>query len=347
MSTTIRVFAHPEGQSWNDIQESIGAANALQGGFKFALKALEAPLSGEPAVVDPRDYESDLTTRPEISGLIFCEEEFRLSPPSLVFEVLPKRVYVSCRLSRAPEAPPFRLFLLYQMAAAALTLAARLAPETNEGMLHRPPAGCLWDWWKDGRECHAAMLTARVCSRCEDTLKRHGGVQPESITETQSLLDYVRQRMMGKTPIIPDRIFIAHGSSDDWRDLDELLRQWGLKPDYFNREVVTGIVVTDRWRNMLDRARFAIALMTPDDILEKGGKRARQNVLHEIGLCHARLGLLRTAILVDEETEKFSNIGGLNTMSFKSGELKASHETLRRLLEERGILDPSEESPPD
>ena len=130
--------------------------------------------------------------------------------------------------------------------------------------------------------------------------------------------------MMGESPAVANRIFIAYGRSDDWLDLKRLLEEWGSAVEHFNREAVAGVMIADRWRQMLDSARFAFAVITPDDELVDGTKQARQNVVHEIGLCHARMGLRSTAILVAEGTERFSNVEGVNYIPFESGKLMES-----------------------
>jgi predicted nucleotide-binding protein len=113
---------------------------------------------------------------------------------------------------------------------------------------------------------------------------------------------------------------------------------WGLQVGHFNRESVAGILVAEWWRQMLNRARFAFAVMTPDHKMKDGRKRARQNVVHEIGLCHARVGLHNTAILLAAGTEKFTNVDGVNYIPFKVGRLAAQQGEIRKLLEARGIL---------
>ena len=65
----------------------------------------------------------------------------------------------------------------------------------------------------------------------------------------------------------PIGVFIAYGRRDDWRALKVLLEGWGLEVEHFNRERPEGLMVAERWRQMLDRSRFAFAVMTPDDKL--------------------------------------------------------------------------------
>ena len=333
---TLQIFAHPKGDSWDEIRTSVSTANGLQSHFKCSLSELTTPLSSTPTIADLDAYESQLSkSTPPLSGLVVCEERFHESV--LVHELLPKRIYVSCRVKKGLSAPPFRLYLLYQIAAAALTLGARLRSETNEAMIHRPPVGCLWDWWKGAGQRATAMMIARICPQCQQALRTHGDLPPESIVAAQQILEYVRRSMLGESPTVANRVFIAYGRGEDWLSLKDLVERWGLEVEHFNREAVAGVLVAERWRQMLDRSRFAFAVMTPGDELADGRRQARQNVVHEIGLCHARIGLRSTAILLAEGTETFSNVDGVNYISFTSGNLQASAGRIRQLLTERGF----------
>ena len=100
------------------------------------------------------------------------------------------------------------------------------------------------------------------------------------------------------------------------------------------------MVVSTRWQEMLNSARFAFAVMTPDDRCGQTGlARARQNVIHEIGLCHARIGIESTAVLLAEGTEPFSNMGGINHIDFIPGRIADKSEEIRDLLVARGLLE--------
>ena len=70
--STMHVFAHPDGESWNDIRESIGIANDLQGGFKFVLKGLTSPLSAKRTLVTTPKMEADdmMTPQPTDPGAV-------------------------------------------------------------------------------------------------------------------------------------------------------------------------------------------------------------------------------------------------------------------------------------
>lgn len=334
--TRLDVYAHPRGSSWREIESAVRAANALQSYFRLTLHELTTPLTGQRTTVALEQYDRVLRAA-NVTGLLFCEERFRNE--KLVRELLPERIYVSAQVSQARDAPPFDLYVIYQIAAAALTLAARLRIATNDSMIHEPPMGCLWDGWKKDRERATAMMVARICEPCQTALARHGQLPQEAIASARQMLEYVRASMMGRRPQIAKRIFVAHGRAADWEALVAMLEtEWKLEVDYFTRTSTASLVTADRWRAMLDEARFAFAVMTPDERLADGRWQCRPNVIHEIGLCHARIGVLNTAILLAEGTEDFSNVDGINPIRFVSGRLKERQPEIEALLIERGIL---------
>jgi hypothetical protein len=338
MSDEIRVYAREGGNLWEAIVRATKEASGLQMQFAFTpIPVLARELKGSDAIDIAKLEEKLRSRRSRVQGVVICEPKF--THGIQVHELLPERIYLSGHVARGVNAPPFRLYLLYQFAAAALTLRANLEPQTNDEMIHRPPIGCLWDWWKGVDQRSNAMLIARICSACRGTLQRHGGLGPEKIAAAQQILEYVRRTMMGESPNVADRVFIAHSENPEWETLRDLLRGWNLQVEHYERLNAAGDLVSERWNDMLNRSRFAFAVMTPDDpVGPNGSKRARQNVVHEIGLCHARLGLRNTAILLAEGTETFSNIDGVSLIKFAPGRLASKKGSIRKLLVERGML---------
>lgn len=73
---------------------------------------------------------------------------------------------------------------------------------------------------------------------------------------------------------------------------------------------------------MLAKSAFALLVMTGEDEMVDGGTRARQNVVHETGLFQGRLGFHRAVVLLEEGTEEFSNIHGIEQIRFSKGNIK-------------------------
>jgi predicted nucleotide-binding protein len=72
------------------------------------------------------------------------------------------------------------------------------------------------------------------------------------------------------------------------------------------------------------RATFGLLVFTGEDRQENGKLRARQNVVHELGLLTNRLGRSRAIILFEEGTEEFTNISGVHQIRFPPGHIQST-----------------------
>jgi len=82
----------------------------------------------------------------------------------------------------------------------------------------------------------------------------------------------------------------------------------------------------------------AFLVMTGEDETPNGILRARQNVIHEIGLFQGRCGWNRAIVLLEDECEEFSNIEGVTQIRFPKGRIDAKAEEIRRVLERERML---------
>ena len=96
----------------------------------------------------------------------------------------------------------------------------------------------------------------------------------------------------------------------------------------------TGHAIRNILEDMLSKTSFAVLVLTGEDETPEGGFRARQNVIHEAGLFQGRLGFNRAIILLEEGTEEFSNIQGIEQIRFRKANIKETFgeilATLRR-----------------
>jgi predicted nucleotide-binding protein len=138
---------------------------------------------------------------------------------------------------------------------------------------------------------------------------------------------------------IGTNVFIGHGRSPVWRELKDFLSdKLGLPWDEFNRIPVAGVANVVRLTEMLDAAAIAFLVMTAEDELADGLVQARMNVVHEAGLFQGRLGFNRAIVLLEDGCEAFSNIAGLGHIKFPKGQISASFEQVRAVLEREGLI---------
>ena len=147
----------------------------------------------------------------------------------------------------------------------------------------------------------------------------------------------------GRKKVVAERIgtnvFIGHGRSLLWRTFKDFIQdRIGLPWDEFNRVPVAGVTNIARLSEMLDAAAIAFLVMTAEDELADGAMQARMNVVHEAGLFQGRLGFTKAIVLLEEGCEEFSNIQGLGQIRFPSGNIGATFEEVRRVLEREGLV---------
>ena len=138
---------------------------------------------------------------------------------------------------------------------------------------------------------------------------------------------------------IEHKIFIGHGHSPDWREFKDFINdRLGLPWDEFNRVPVAGVTNISRLTQMLNQACMAFLVMTAEDERADGTLHARMNVAHEAGLFQGRLGFEKAIILLEDGCKEFSNIEGLGQIRFPKGNISASFEEVRQVLEREGII---------
>jgi len=122
-----------------------------------------------------------------------------------------------------------------------------------------------------------------------------------------------------KKPII----FIGHGQSDQWRDLkDHLQDKHNYDVEAYEIGERAGHTIRDILEQMLSKSTFAILVMTGEDKDEQGNLKARDNVIHELGLFQGKLGFPRAVVLLEEGTKEFSNIHGIQQIRYSKNNIK-------------------------
>jgi len=133
----------------------------------------------------------------------------------------------------------------------------------------------------------------------------------------------------------PPVVFVGHGRSALWRDLkDHLAEKHGYRVEAYEVGARAGHTIRDILADMLGKSSFACLVLTAEDEMADGTMRARQNVIHETGLFQGRLGFNKAIVLLEDGTEEFSNIQGIQQIRFTKGSIKETFgevlATLRR-----------------
>jgi predicted nucleotide-binding protein len=90
----------------------------------------------------------------------------------------------------------------------------------------------------------------------------------------------------------------------------------GLKVEEYEKTSPLGYTVSARLEQMLAISSLAIVVMSAEDEQQDKTRRARRNVIHEIGLFQGRLGFEKVIVLRHRDCESFTNISGINEIPY-------------------------------
>lgn len=135
------------------------------------------------------------------------------------------------------------------------------------------------------------------------------------------------------------KIFIGHGRSPLWRELKDFIKDTlGLDCIEYNSTPQAGLSVKERLNSMLEESCFALIIMTGEDTQPDETVRARENVVHEVGLFQGKLGFEKAIVLLEKGCNQFSNISGINQLRFSKNNIKETFEDIRQTLEREKII---------
>lgn len=112
-------------------------------------------------------------------------------------------------------------------------------------------------------------------------------------------------------------IFIIHGHDEGMKEnVARVVERLGLNPIILHEREDKGRTIIEKFEHFANNAGYAIALLSPDDICIKDDieiRRARQNVVFELGYFTGLLGRNRTFALVSgsENIELMSDYQGI------------------------------------
>jgi len=112
-------------------------------------------------------------------------------------------------------------------------------------------------------------------------------------------------------------VFIVHGHNIEKRgELQAILGGLGVQSIVLDEADSMGMTVIEKLQYYANTCAFAIVLMTPDDLMPVS-KRARQNVVLELGWFMAHLGRERVLLLYTGGLEIPSDLMGIVYVEFK------------------------------
>lgn len=107
-------------------------------------------------------------------------------------------------------------------------------------------------------------------------------------------------------------VFIIHGHDKHLKtEVQLLLHRAGVNNIVLHEQADKGRNIIEKLIDETDSANYAIALLSADDELNDGTKRARQNVILEIGYFLGKLGKSRVRLLKKGDVEMPSDLSGV------------------------------------
>ena len=138
-----------------------------------------------------------------------------------------------------------------------------------------------------------------------------------------------------------DKVFIVYGHDEKAKnELAQMISDWGLKPLMIDNLPTGGRTIIEQLEHYIPKCNFGIVLATPDDIGYTEGKpkeakkRARQNVVLELGMLYSKLGRKRVAVVVkdDDLFEKPSDIDGILYFEYKNHVTEVGDKIAKELM---------------
>lgn len=163
----------------------------------------------------------------------------------------------------------------------------------------------------------------------------HKGHISQLLADMKQLLDVKNIIITSHhTAIGPKRIFISHGRSEDWRQVQAYIDK-DLKMETLElaQSANRGRTVLQKLDEESGKCSYAVVVMTGDDKAEDGTPRARENVMHEIGFFQGKFGLPNVCLLYEEGTNIPSNIHGLVYLPYPKDMVRATYGDLSRELQ--------------
>ena len=141
--------------------------------------------------------------------------------------------------------------------------------------------------------------------------------------------------------ILNNKIFVVHGHDENSKnELEIFLRNLGLEPIVLHRQPDQGRTIIEKFEVYSD-VSFAMIILTPDDCVcnynediktyELSGKRARQNVIFEMGFFVGKLGRERVCCLHKKSVELPGDIHGVLYKPFNDSIKDTFYELLQEL----------------
>lgn len=133
-----------------------------------------------------------------------------------------------------------------------------------------------------------------------------------------------------------------HGHSNDYLEVKNYVKECGFSARILIEEYGADTIFENLRDLIWDDVHCVIVILTRDDEMFDGNKRARQNVVFELGYCFGAFDSLpdiapykpKDALIViaEKDVELFADISGLTRIVYENGKIEEKKEFIMECL---------------
>lgn len=175
-----------------------------------------------------------------------------------------------------------------------------------------------------------------------NTLLKNYDIAKTQLAKLKGILELneIDSRQISNNSLKDFNIFIGHGHHLLWARIALfLLEEHNIKSEYYESKCRTGLSIDNAIEEFKqnEKIKFAILTLMKEDETSEGQVRARQNVIHELGIFRDKLGSKKIAIIVEKGLEKPSNIDGIEYIEY-SGDIDSVFYKLEKMLKREKLI---------
>lgn len=138
------------------------------------------------------------------------------------------------------------------------------------------------------------------------------------------------------------QVAIMHGHSKDYLEVKKMINECEFLSRILVEEYAADTIFENLRDLIWDDVHCVIVILTKDDEMLDGNKRARQNVIFELGYCFGAFDSLpgiasykpKDALIVvaEKDVELFADINGLTRIEYESGKIEEKKDFIMECL---------------
>ena len=134
-----------------------------------------------------------------------------------------------------------------------------------------------------------------------DTVLINNIAKLKSVSEDDVFWSEITMATEGMEMCNQNDVFIVHGHTKVVDTVSLTVRKLGLNPIVLREQPNKGRTIITKLGDYGSKAGYAIVIYSPNDIMENGNKRARQNVVLEHGYFIGKLGYEKIFVLLETD----------------------------------------------